>query len=118
MTVAVTRLDLSAHELRREAARTKDAAAARRMLAIALVLEGSSRAEAAETCGMDRQSLRDWVHRYNGEGVAGLSNRKSPGAKPRLTGEQAAALAALVETGPDIATDGAGSAGGGWICVM
>src|SRR5260221_12599256 len=104
MAVAITRLDLSARELRREAARTRDADAARRMLAIALVLEGRSRAEAAETCGMDRQSLRDWVHRYNGEGVGGLSNRRSRGVKPRLTPAQTAELARLVEAGPAIAT--------------
>jgi transposase len=106
MAVAVTRLDLSARELRREAARSKDADAARRMLAIALVVEGKTRAEAAETCGMDRQSLRDWVHRYNAEGVGGLSNRKSPGVRPRLTPAQTAELAALVEAGPDVAADG------------
>ena len=106
MVVAITRLDLSARQLRREAARMRDADAARRMLAVALVLEGKSRAEAAETCGMDRQSLRDWVHRYNAEGVGGLSNRKSLGVKPLLTAAQTAELARLVETGPDIAKDG------------
>ena len=61
MAVAITRRDLSAGELRREAARTRDAKAARRMLAIALVLEGRSREDASENCGMDRQTLRDWV---------------------------------------------------------
>ena len=45
------------------------------MLALALVLEGSDRTTAANTCGMDRQTLRDWVHRYNQEGLAGLRNR-------------------------------------------
>ena len=65
MTVAITRAELSAGDLRREAARCRDARAARRMLALALVLEGHSRAEAARHAGMDRQTLRDWVHRYN-----------------------------------------------------
>ncbi len=69
MAVAITRRDLSAGDLRREAARTRDAKAARRMLAIALVLEGRSRGDAAESCGMDRQTLRDWAHRYNAEGL-------------------------------------------------
>src|SRR5215210_3815029 len=64
MAVAITRRDLWAGDLRREAARTRDAKAARRMLAIALVLEGRSREDAAESCGMDRQTLRDWAHRY------------------------------------------------------
>ncbi|MBL4541013.1 MAG: helix-turn-helix domain-containing protein, partial [Rhodobacteraceae bacterium] len=64
MAVAITRTDFSARDLRAAAAKTTDAKAARRMLAIALVLEGLDRKTAAESCGMDRQSLRDWVHRY------------------------------------------------------
>ena len=59
MAVAITRLDASATDLREAAARTRDAKAARRVLAIALVLEGYSREVAAETCAMDRQTLRD-----------------------------------------------------------
>src|SRR5690242_11828422 len=65
MTVAVTRKEPGAAELRREAGRCRDAKAARRMLALALVLEGASREAAARCAGMDRQTLRDWVHRYN-----------------------------------------------------
>jgi transcriptional regulator with GAF, ATPase, and Fis domain len=65
--IAVTRLDLSACELRQASARSKSAAAARRMLALALVMAGTARATAARSCGMDRQTLRDWVHRYNSE---------------------------------------------------
>ncbi|WP_366518331.1 helix-turn-helix domain-containing protein [uncultured Paracoccus sp.] len=48
------------------------------MLALALVMEGVDRKTAAESCGMDRQTLRDWVHRYISEGLAGLSNRRKP----------------------------------------
>ena len=76
------------------------------MLAIALVLEGVDRATAAETCGMDRQTLRDWVHRYNAEGLAGLVNRTVPQRPRRLAPEQLAALAAWVEAGPDRVRDG------------
>ena len=65
MTVGITRHELGAGDLRREARRCRDGAASRRMLALALVLEGSSREEAARAAGMDRQTLRDWVHRYN-----------------------------------------------------
>ena len=65
MTVAITRKEPGAAELRREAERCRDAKAARRMPALALVLEGSSREAAARAAGMDRQTLRDWVHRYN-----------------------------------------------------
>jgi transposase len=106
MTVTITRLDRSADDLRRDASRCRDGTAARRMLALALVLEGRSRAEAARLCGMDRQSLRDWVHRYNAEGLAGLSDRPHPGRKPRLTPEQMAELERLVEHGPDPDQDG------------
>ena len=57
MTVVITREDLSAADLRQAAARTQEAKVARRMLAIARVLEGCSRAEAGQTCAMDRQTL-------------------------------------------------------------
>jgi transposase len=103
MTVAITRKEPGAVELRREAKRCRDAKAARRMLALALVLEGSSREEAARAAGMDRQTLRDWVHRYNAEG---LGDRRRPGPRPRLSPEQEAELATAVEQGPDPDRDG------------
>jgi transposase len=106
VAIAITRRDLTAGELRAAAARTKDARAARRMLAIALVLEGVDRRTAAEICGMDRQTLRDWVHRYNAEGLAGLANRRAPARARRLSPAQIAELAAWVEAGPDPARDG------------
>ena len=56
--VLIARIELTSAQLRAAAGKTKDARAARRMLAIALVLEGVDRRAAAETCGMDRQSLR------------------------------------------------------------
>jgi transposase len=106
MTVAITRQELGAVELRREARRCRDTAASRRMLALALVLEGSSREEAARAAGMDRQTLRDWVHRYNAEGLAGLRDRPRSGRRPRLTAEQEAELVTAVERGPDPDRDG------------
>src|SRR3954464_4784746 len=106
MTVAITRKEPGAVELRREAARCRDARAARRMLALALVLEGSSREEAARAAGMDRQTLRDWVHRYNAEGLPGLHDRHRSARKPRLTPEQEAELVTAVEQGPDPDRDG------------
>ncbi len=101
LAVAITRLDLSASKLRVAATKEKDATAARRILALALVLEGADRTTAARSCGMDRQTLRDWVHRYNREGLAGLRNRVSTGAPPRLTPAQRQELARIVEAGPD-----------------
>ena len=106
MTVAVTRKEPGAAELRREAGLCRDARAARRMLALALVLEGASRETAARCAGMDRQTLRDWVHRYNAEGLAGLHDRRRPGPRPRLSPEQEAELVTAVERGPDPDRDG------------
>ena len=79
--VMVTRTEYTAADLRREAGRARDGNAARRMLAIAHVLEGASRDDAARTCGMDRQTLRDWVHRFNGQCLAGLSNDNTKGGR-------------------------------------
>jgi transposase len=106
MAVAILRKDLDAAGLRRSASRSKDAGAARRMLALALVLEGRSRTEAAQACGMDRQTLRDWVHRYNEEGLTGLSDRRAQGPTPRLTQAQQAEVAEWVRQGPDLAEHG------------
>lgn len=106
MAVAITWTEFDAVGLRHAAARAKDADAARRMLALALVLEGRTRIEEAQTCGMDRQTLRDWVHRYNDEGLAGLSDRKAPGPRSRLSPEQQAEVVALVRSGPDRAEHG------------
>ncbi|TCZ56678.1 hypothetical protein EXY23_19000 [Roseicella aquatilis] len=105
--VAITRTELDAAGLRRAAGRERDAAASRRMLALALVLEGQSRTTAARAAGMERQTLRDWVHRYNAEGLAGLRDRVGEtGPKRRLSPEQEKQLAEWVRRGPDLAKDG------------
>ena len=106
MAVAITRGDLSADELRLAARRSKDSCQARRLLALAQVLAGRPRGEAARAGGMDRQTLRDWVHRYNAEGVEGLCDRRRSGRPPRLSEAQLAELARLVEAGPDPAVHG------------
>ncbi len=107
MTVKITRLELTAAELRREAAETKDSDAARRMLAMALALDGYNRDVAARQCGMDRQTLRDWVHRYNAEGISGLFSRPHGGGAPRkLTAAQESEVAGWVRAGPVLETDG------------
>ena len=93
--------DHTAAELRGLAAKSGNAAQARRMLSIAMVLEGKTRADAARLAGMDRQTLRDWVHRYNEAGITGLISRTPPGAKPALTQAQMAELHAFVVAGPD-----------------
>src|ERR687897_2229315 len=100
------RTDFSACELRRLAARTKHVNQSRRLLSLAAGLDGMSRAEAARIGGMDRQTLRDWVHRFNEHGPEGLKDAWSKGNPPRLSPDQQADLARLVETGPDRAAHG------------
>jgi transposase len=75
-------------------------------LALALILDGVSRSEAARSAGMDWQSLRDWVHRYNAEGVDGLCDRPRTGRKPLLNGDQLAELDRVVKAAPDPVADG------------
>src|SRR5215204_4579972 len=73
---------------------------------LAAVLDGMSRADAARIGGMDRQTLRDWVHRFNERGPEGLKDSWSKGHRPRLSAEQLAQLAEVVETGPERAVHG------------
>jgi putative transposase len=105
-TAIAVRMDYTSKSVRGLAARVKDAAQARRLLAIAAVLDGHSRAEAAEIGGMDRQTLRDWVIRFNAHGPDGLVNKPSPGGPSKLTKEHKAFLARIVEEGPLPAVDG------------
>ena len=100
------REDFEADDLRRLAGKAKDADQARRLLALAAVYDGMDREEAARIGGMDRQTLRDWVHRFNERGPDGLINAKSPGRRPKLSAEQKEELRQLVEAGPDPEKDG------------
>ena len=104
--ISITRTGLTAAELRGQAVRSKDSRTARRLLAIALVMDGHSRGAAAEVCGMDRQTLCDWIHRYNDHGVPGLADRSHPGPRPMLTTAQEAEVDTWVMQGPDLAADG------------
>jgi transposase len=98
--------DYDAAQLRALARRSRDVRQTRRLLALAAVYDGMSREEAAKVGGMDRQTLRDWAHRFNAEGPEGLTNRAAPGRQRRLTAAQMEALAEIVETGPDPKVDG------------
>jgi transposase len=107
MGSAVTmRTDYSAAELRRLAKETKNVNQSRRLLSLAAVLDGMNRADAARVGGMDRQTLRDWVHRFNEAGPEGLKEAWYGGPEPRLSPEQKAELVAIVEAGPDPEIDG------------
>ena len=107
MPAAVSlRSDYSAGELRLLAKRSKDNNQSRRLLSLAAALDGMNRTDAARIGGMDRQTLRDWVHRFNEGGPEGLLDQWAGGPEPRLTTEQKAELAALVEAGPVREIDG------------
>ena len=100
------RTDFDASNLRLFAKRCSDTRQTRRLLALAAVYDGMTRGEAAKIGGMDRQTLRDWVHRFNDEGPDGLTNRKGAGRRRYLSDAQMRALGEIVETGPDPAVDG------------
>jgi len=72
MPTVELRDDYDAAALRRLAKRSQNNRQIRRLLALAAVYDGRSRAEAAQVGGMDRQTLRDWAHRFNAEGPEGL----------------------------------------------
>ena len=106
MAAVDLRTDYSAIDLRRLAAASKKANQSRRLLSLAAVLDGMNRTEAARIGGMDRQTLRDWVHRFNARGPDGLLDGWSKGPEPRLSAAQRAEIAELVDTGPDRAVHG------------
>ena len=98
--------DYDAAGLRELAKRSRNPRQIRRLLALAAAYDGMSRAEAAQVGGMDRQTLRDWAHRFNAEGPEGLRDRPRAGRRRRLSEAQMAELAEIVESGPDPVTDG------------
>src|SRR3954452_7320619 len=93
-------------ELRGLARRERDGRVRSRLLALANALDGMSRDEAARAAGMDRQTLRDWVHRYDAEGVEGPRDRPRPGRPCALDEGRQAALKGLALRGPRLERDG------------
>ena len=100
------RTDYDASQLRRFAKQSRCSRQSRRLLSLAAIYDGMSRADAARVGGMDRQTLRDWVHRFNDEGPDSLFDRQENGSVRRLSAEQLEELASIVETGPDPDRDG------------
>ena len=105
--------DYCAADLRGMAKRSCNNRQIRRLLALAAVYDGMLRTQAARLGGMDRQTLRDWVHRFNELGPDGLTNAKGAGRPRSLNAEQMLALAQIVEAGPDPHIDGVVR----WRCV-
>jgi transposase len=104
--LAISRTEMTAEQLREAALHEPRANVGRRILAIAMILDGQSRSAAAKAQAMDRQTLRDWVIRYNESGIAGLADQPRSGRPPYLGGEQMQELEDWVEEGPDLKQDG------------
>ena len=100
------RKDFDAGQLRGLAQRSRDGAQNRRLLALAVIYDGHRRSDAARFAGVGLQIVRDWVLRFNAAGPEGLKDRKASGPPRKLSEEQRAALAAMVESGLDPAVHG------------
>ncbi len=94
------RADFDARMMRAAAKRSKDGPQARRLLALAAIYDGATRAEAAEIGGVTRQIVRDWVVKFNADGPDGLIDRKQPGQPSRLNDTHRAALVVILDSGP------------------
>ena len=88
------REDYSAEALRALARRSKNVNQSRRFLSLAGVRDGMDRGSAAKIGGMDRQTLRDWVHRFNASGPDGLIDNWTEGPKPRLSTKRLSSVGA------------------------
>ena len=106
MAALEIRTDRTPTALRKLARTTDDGRIARRILAIANALDGMSREDAARAAGMDRQTLRDWVQRYNAHGVDGLADRWNGGRPPTFTPQEQAEIVDIVLAGPDTEATG------------
>jgi transposase len=100
------RSDFDAQQLRAAARKSKDAAQARRLLALATAYDGGTRTEAAKIGGVTLQIIRDWVVKFNTNGPEGLIDRKAPGPSSRLDDTHRTALVAMIEAGPIPAVHG------------
>lgn len=100
MSALSIRRDRTPVVLRKLAKGEPDGRVARRALAIANALDGMSRRDAARSVGMDRQTLRDWVVRYNQHGLDGLADLQRDGRPPKLDAEEKAELLRIVLAGP------------------
>jgi transposase len=97
---------ISAEQLRRKAKTESNARVRVRLLAIASVLDGMSRQDAASSAGLSRNALHDWISRYNQEGIPGLSDRPRSGRPANLDAQQADNFKQRVQAGADPSSDG------------
>lgn len=97
---------LTKSELAGAIKREKNTQFAARMRGVLLALRGRTSKEAADDLSVAPRSVQTWVQRYNKHGLEGLPDRPRPGQPKRLTPEQESLVAAWLEAGPDLDTDG------------
>lgn len=87
-------------ELLAEAEAAKDLSTWRRAHCVLGYIGGKSVISMAEALGVNRTAITKWLAWYSAEGADGLRTTPRPGRVPRLTEEQRAEVARVVEGGP------------------
>ena len=72
----------------------------RRAHAVLLSFHGSSVNELVKIFGSNRNSVCEWLDRWDSEGFEGLEDRKRPGAPPKLDDQEQARALELLEQHP------------------
>ncbi|MCY4541496.1 MAG: helix-turn-helix domain-containing protein [Rhodobacteraceae bacterium] len=104
--VKITNTDRTSKQLKAFSYRCKDRVQARRVRAIAMVIDGHKRGGAAKASGVTIQTIRDWVINYNERGVEGLRDNPRSGRPSHLEAWQKEEIKKWVEVGPDPKKDG------------
>jgi transposase len=76
--------DLTPDDLARIAKKELNPRVRQRLLAIRLVIMGNTVPQAAKTVGLKQRQSRNWIHRFNAEGLDGLRDRPRPGQPAKL----------------------------------
>lgn len=76
---------LNPNDLAKIAKREPNPRVRQRLLAIRLVVMANTVPQAAKAVGLKERQTRNWIHRFNAEGVNGLRDRPRPGQPVKLT---------------------------------
>jgi transposase len=101
----MTRVQLTSaqrRQLQEQLRVAEEASYYRRLLALLALDEGDSVAEIAERLGVTRQSVYNWAHLYEAEGIAAALQDRYGGGRPSVwTEEREALLVAALRQRPD-----------------
>jgi transposase len=70
-----------------------------RLLAVRLVVMGNTVPQAAKAIGLKQRQSRNWIHRFNDEGVNGLRDRPRSGQPVKLHRQEEQAFRERIEKG-------------------